>query len=203
MENKLIGDNFLIWLNSNYDRLKGKLQAYCKDKGFIFDEDIFGETYLRIYETILKNGLKDSSDAGFENYLFKSFKLNLKREKQYSRVRKRNHNINDDDINRLYEEWFNGNNDSTKSKLVRDLWVDFTTLYILHKVDDNFDAEHFSLFRDKFLLKMTYKQLYKKYQDIKHIRDKVVNVQNWLKSNVNRNEIKEAFLKAYDDVINF
>ena len=202
MTNEQLAKKFLQYVNDNYDQLKIKHTAYCRNKMDKFDEDIFCETYLKIYETIVKNGLKDSSDYGFESYIFKSFKQNMKREGQYSRVKKRD-DLNSDKIEKVYENWYNENNSATREKLIHDLWVDFSALYLLHQVELNFDSESFMLFRDKFLQSLTYKQLYAKHPNVKHIRDKVVMVQSWLRINVKKEDIKSAFVKMYHELINF
>ena len=148
-----------------------------------------------------KGKLNDTSNQGIENYFFRSFKQNLQREKQYCRVSKRDLNYHSDNINEVYEEWYNENNSPAKTKLLNDLWKDFATLYILTRVEDNFDAEHFRLFRLKYLIpQMTYKKLQEKTQ-AKKCRQKVVDVKNWVKDNVTKQEIKKVFTLMYGDLI--
>lgn len=196
MTNDEQATNFLRWLNINYDYQLNKLKAFCNDKQYKWDDDIFSSTYLNIYELILKNGLKDPSDNGFDNYLFIAFKTNLKREGQYSRNAKRKET---DNLNIKYEEYFNRNNDSEEVKLISDLKKDFTVLYILKAVEENFPPEHFYIFRLKFFENLTYKELIER-TGTKSARTKFLDVKSWLKENIKRKDIDKAFEKKYGDL---
>ena len=193
---------FINYINDHYQTLKNKYRRFCIEKQYDWDEDIFSDTILSCYTAIEKKGsLNDKTNQGIENYFFRSFKQNLQREKQYCRVSKRDMNYNSDNINEVYEEWYNENNSPAKTKLLNDLWKDFATLYILTKVEDNFDAEHFRLFRLKYLVpSMTYKKLQEKTQ-AKKCRQKVVDVKNWIRDNVSKQEIKQVFTLMYGDLI--
>ncbi len=192
---------FINYINDHYQELKSKYRKFCKEKDYQWDEDIFSDTILSCYTAIeRKGGLDDTTNQGIENYFFRSFKTNLQREKQYCRVSKRDLNYNSDNIFSLYEEWYNENNSPERIKLLSDLWCDFATLYILTKVEDNFDSEHFLLFRLKYLSKLTYKKLQEKTK-AKKCRQKVVNVRAWIRENVTKDEIKKAFEKMYGDLI--
>lgn len=198
--NREIADNYFKWLSKHYNHLKYKYINFCREKGYVWDEDIFSETYLRIYESICRKGLEDTSDQGFDNYTFISFKLNLKRDKMYARNQKRDRNVDSDSINELYESWFNDNNISAMDKVKSDLFKDFSILYIMTVVEDNFDQEDFYLFRIKTLGNLTYKQLQDKTK-IKASRQKVINVKNFLKENVKKEDIKSAFNLMYGNLM--
>ena len=191
-------DKFLKWINDNYQIQKDKLLAFCNDKKYEFDEDIFSDTYLKIYDKILKYGIKDDSDKGFDNYMFISFKVNTLREKQYARNQKRDGNVIN--LSGAYEA-FKNTELSQEEKLKSDLYKDFATLYLLHKAEQQFDQESFYLFKLKVFEKgLTYKQLQEK-TGIKGCRQKVVNVKNWLKENVRQQEVKEEFDNIYGDIL--
>lgn len=188
---------YLNWINENYNKQKNKLIAFCNDKNYQWDEDIFCDTYLKIYDKILKDGIKDDSDKGFDAYTFMSFKINTMREKQYAAVAKRDNNIIN--VGEKYEDYVNQNKFSVKEKLLSDLFKDYAAIYLFKKVEQNFDGEHFYLFRLKtFDKNMTYQRLAEK-TGIKGVRQKVVNVRNWLKANVSKEEIKKAFEEEYGD----
>ena len=70
----------------------------------------------------------------------------------------------------------------------------------MSKVEDNFDQEHFYLFRIKTLGNLTYKQLQQK-TNIKGARQKVIDVKNFLKNNVTKEEINDAFQQMYSDLL--
>ena len=191
-------DKFLKWINDNYQIQKDKLLAFCNDKKYEFDEDIFSDTYLKIYDKILKYGIKDDSDKGFDNYMFISFKINTIRDRQYARNQKRDGNVIN--LSGAYEA-FKNTELSQEEKLKSDLYKDFATLYLLHKAEQQFDQESFYLFKLKVFEKgLTYKQLQEK-TGIKGCRQKVVNVKNWLKENVRQQEVKEEFDNIYGDIL--
>ena len=192
---------FLLYVNNHYNHLKYKYINFCKEHNYVFDEDIFSDTILKCYEAIDKKGkLEDTTDQGIQNYFFISFKMNLKREGQYARNVKRDRNVDSDSINDLYESWYNDNNVSAMEKIKSDLFKDFSVLYIMTCVEDNFDTEHFYLFKLKTLGNLTYKQLQDKTK-IKASRQKVINVKNWLKDNVTKDMIKSAFNAMYGNLM--
>ena len=190
-------DSFLGWLNKHYDEQKNKLIAFCNDKKFNWDEDIFCSTYLKIYEKIMKCGITDDSDNGFDNYLFKSFKTNTMREAQYARNQKRDGNVIN--LTGAYEAYKNTEL-SQQEKLKSDLKKDFTALYLLQMAEQQFDSESFYLFKLKTFEKITYKQLQER-TGIKGVRQKVVNIKNNLKENVTKEEIDKAFNELYGDLL--
>lgn len=194
--NEKQAEKFLQWLNNNYTSQKQKLLAFCNDKKYKFDDDIFSDTYLKIYEKIRASGINDDSEKGFENYLFMAFKQNLHREKLYARNLKRDEN--NANIAALNEMFLNQKL-TQEEKLLSDLRKDFTTLYLMQKVEENFDAEHFYLFRLKTFTGMTYRQLYE-HTGIKGARQKVVAVKNWLKENVTKQEVDKVFNALYGNL---
>lgn len=194
-------NKYLQWLEKNYEGQKKKLQSYCLSSGITWDEDVYSDTALKIYEKIDKKGMIDTSDKGFENYLFKAFKTNILRERQYARNALNDDNY-DGEVEQIYDDWYNRENDAEIEKLKKDLWIDYSTLYLLHKVEEHFDDEHCYVFRMKYLMpKMTYKKLGKK-TDIKNIRQKVADVKHWLQDNVSKEEIKKAFINKYGNILN-
>lgn len=195
-------DKFLKHINDNYNLLKNKYRKFCQEKLYDWDEDVFSDTILKCYEAIERKGkLEDTTNQGFENYFFRSFKQNIQREKQYCRVSKRDLNIKDDNIHQLYEEWYNYNKDSSSSKIKSDLFKDFAVLYLMKTVEDNFDTEHFFLFKLKSLIPdMTYKKLQEK-TNVKGTRQKVVDVKNWLKDNVKKDDVRKAFYQMYGNLL--
>lgn len=193
---------FINHINDNYSELKRKFTIATKDLQLELTDDIFQDTILKCYESIERKGkLNDTSPYGIESYLFQSIKMNIRRESQYARNQKRDGNITSDNIYDVYEEWLTHNTSSERTKLINDLYKDFSVLYLLHKVEDNFDSEHFYLFRVKYLNKdMTYKKLQEKTK-CKKVRQKVVDVKVWLKDNVTKEEVKEAFLDIYGNLL--
>lgn len=195
MDNELI---FINYINDHYEELYKRFKAFCLDKNYEFDEDIFQDTILKCYTLIKRKGLEDISDKGIENYFFMSFKQNLQRETQYARNQKRDKNIvnlqgaNETYLNSLLTE---------REKLQADLYKDFATLYLLSKAEEHFDSEHFYLFRLKTFDKtMTYQKLQEK-TGLKGVRQKVVDVKNWLKQNVKQSDVRNEFEAIYGDFL--
>lgn len=194
-------DKFINYINQHYDELKCKYRTFCGLNGYSWDWDIFQDTILKCFDAIAKKGkLLDTTPQGIENYFFIAFKLNIKREGQYARNMKRDLNITSDNINDVYEEWYNSNHTTSRQKLLTDLWTDFSTLYIMNVVENNFPPEDFYLFKLKTLCNMTYKQVQDKTNE-KRVRQRIVDIKNWLRLNVKKDDVKEAFNDIYGDII--
>jgi len=195
-------DRFIKYINDNYQLLKNKYRRFCLEKQYDWDEDVFSDTILKCYDAIKRKGkLEDTSNQGIENYFFRSFKQNIQREKQYCRVSKRDLNVKSDDINMVYENWYNEHKDSAINKIRTDLYKDFAVLYVMHRAEQEFDSEHFYLFKLKSLMPdMTYKKLQAKTH-CTSCRQKVVNVKNWVKQNISKKEINDAFQRIYGNLL--
>ena len=197
-ENEIQGRKFLNWINKNYEEQKQKLKAFCNDKKYEWDEDIFQDCIIKIYNKILKSKLIDDTDKGFDGYFFITFKINTIRSKQYARVAKRDGNVIN--LTGAYEKHKNSEL-TEQEKLKSDLYKDFATIYLLHKAEQQFDQESFYLFKLKTFEKgLTYKQLQSK-TGIKGCRQKVVNIKNWLRDNVKQTDVKEEFDNLYGDIL--
>lgn len=194
-------DKFIDYISQHYDELKCKYRTFCGLNGYSWDWDIFQDTIIKCYDAITKKGkLLDTTPQGMENYFFIAFKLNIKREGQYARVQKRDLNVTSDNINEVYEEWYNENHTTSRQKLLTDLWKDFSTLFIMNVVESNFPEEDFYLFKLKTLCGMTYKQVQEKTQ-AKKVRQRVCDIRNWLKTNVKKEDVKAAFYEIYGNLI--
>lgn len=192
---------FLNYINDHYTQLKNKYFKFCQEKQYTWDEDIFSDTIIKCYESIVKRGIKDKTPQGIENYFFKAFKNNIMNERRYSRIKKRDNNITSDNINELYENWYNSNFSDARVKIINDLFKDFSILYIMMQVESNFDSEHFYLFKVKTLVPdMTFKKLADTTK-IKASRRKTIEVMHWVKDNIKKEEIRTVFFQVYGDLI--
>lgn len=189
---------FINYINDHYKEIYNSFLAFCNNKNYKFDDDIFQDTILKCYNLITKQGyMKDTSEQGMKNYFFMAFKQNLQRETQYARNQKRDGNI----VNlNAANERFQNSKLTQKEKLLNDLRKDFFTLYLLRKVEEHFDGEHFYLFRLKTFTSMTYAKL-AEHTGVKGVRQKVVDVKNYLKNNVSKEEIEKAFEEEYGDLL--
>lgn len=169
--------------------LKPKMKAYCNSMNKQWSEDVFSQTILNCYNAIArKGGLADKTEKGISNYFFNSFYTNIKREALYSRNAKR------DNTNDLFGEYetYQGTNMTESEKVESDLYKDFAVLYLLKRAEQQFDPETFYLFNLKFIGQYTYKQL-QEHVKAKAIRQRVAEVKRWLKENVTKEEIDDAF----------
>lgn len=183
-------DFFLSAASKNYVEFKRKMKAYCTVTQQEWDEDVYGDTITKCYDTIKKQGkLSDRTEAGAMSYLFKSFVTNIKRDKLYARQKKRDSNEN---LTEAYENYLEKTQMTTDEKILSDTKKDFTVLYILLKAKENFDDESFHLFQMKMLGNLTYKQLQQRTSS-RAIRQKVSSVKRWLKENIKKEDIDKAF----------
>ena len=200
-DNSTDQEKFISYVGAHYDSIKGKLKMLCRKNGQPFSEDSYHDVILKCHKAIKKKGkLKDSSPTGMEGYLIRAYfnyEIDLKK---VANVAKRDLNYNSDNINDAYETWYNSNHSDAKEKIKSDMYKDFSCLYLLSKVEDNFDQEHFYLFRVKELVPgMTYKKL-SESTNLKGVRQKVVEVKKWLQENVTKEDITNAFYKMYGDL---
>lgn len=195
-------DIFLRHINDNYGDIQTKVKMLCGKNKQKFDEDMFHEAILRCYNAIVKKGgMNDSSPQGIEGYLIRSYFNLVKEVNRSCAYSRRDHNYTSENINNLYEDWYNSNNLSSREKITNDLFKDFSVLYIMMLVEQNFDQEHYYLFKLKELIPdMTYKKLQEKTK-MKGVRQKVLEVKRWLMANVTKETIREEFFDIYGDII--
>lgn len=195
MANETQARKYLNLANDKYlDYLK-KWRTHIQDKGYDWDEDVYSDTILKVYDNILKNGIKDDSEEGLSNYWFKSFIVNIKREKQYSRNLYRDMNV---DASEELDKEYNGD-DELKLKIRRHIYDDWLSVRLLQIVEQNFTSREFRCFRLYYIVpKMTYEKL----RDLTKIKDckKIVNtIKKWLIENTDKHQLDKEFSKWYDN----
>lgn len=128
--------------------LSGKLYTTNKNKWKTmvdgFDEDIYNDTIIKVYESILKGA---DTQGDLVGYWFKSFKNNLNRNKDYS------HKKNKDDVDVydvLKDKEYEENNVNLYYSTISD---------ILLKVKHQFNKKTFEVFRMYLLCDMSYDKL--------------------------------------------
>ena len=193
---KIVADKWMQVISVRYNEIKEGFTMECRKSMTDFDEDIFHSTIINCYNTIKLKGLTDLTEQGMKNYLFKSFKMNIKREALYMRNAKRDTNISSSDAMSIYEK--NGlNEEITEDKIRKQLFNDYSVVYILNLVEKNFDTISFYCFRLKWLIpKMTYQKL-REITKVKDCKKRCINIMKWLKENVNRGNIMTKFEKEY------
>lgn len=197
MEDNTAVTAYFTCINQNYNNLQQICQDVCKRNGEKYSEDILNDTVIQVHKIILKKGqLDDMSEKGILNYFTRSYVNNLRCEKRYAYHKKRDYNITQEEFNDRYEQSMS----SRQEKIIKDLLEDFSVLYIMKSVELNFDAEHFYLFKLKTLCNKTYKQIYDQTK-IKKSRDKIIEVNRWVRANLTRDVIKKEFYEIYGDLI--
>ncbi len=193
---------FINYINDHYKEVGDTLKILCGQRQQKFDEDTFHESLLRCHRAIDKKGyLQDKSPYGITSYLIRAYFNLITENKRAACNKKRDMNYNSDNIGGLYEDYYNSNFTDARQKVISDMFKDFSTLYIIMLVENNFDSEHLYLFKMKELIPdMTYKKLQEKTK-LKAVRQKVVEVKNWLKANVTKEMIKEEFFSIYGELI--
>ena len=166
-----------------------------------YDKDAFQESIVKCYTYIKKKvKMKDTSPYGIESYLIRTYLNYIKEIKRSAQTAKRDFNYNSDNIGEIYERFYNANNDTAKVKIASDLFKDFSILYIMTQVEDNFDQESFYLYRLKTLSNLTYQQIAQKTQN-KGSRQKILEVKEWVKNNIFKDDVRKAFNIIYSDLI--
>lgn len=193
---KIVADKWMEVISLRYNEIKEGFTMECRKTMTEFNEDIFHSTILNCYNTIKLKGLTDLTEQGMKNYLFRSFKMNTKREALYMRNARRDNNISGVDAMSVYEK--NGLEDETTEEKVRkQLLDDYSVVYILNMVENNFDMISFYCFRLKWLIpKMTYQRL-REITKVKDCKKRCIDIMKWLKENVNKEDILTEFEKEY------
>ena len=73
---------------------------------------------------------------------------------------------------------------------------DYSLIYILEQVENNFDTITFYCFRLKTMLPCTYQRL-RELTKVKDCKKRVVKVNKWLRENMTRQDIYNAFISDY------
>ena len=190
-------DVYFTCLTKNYNNLKQVCKDVCKRNQEQYSEDTLNDTVIQIHKIIQKKGkLDDMSDNGIMRYFVRSYVNNLRMEKRYAYHKKRDYNITQEEFNDRYEQSLS----SKRDKIIKDLLEDFSVLYIMKLVELNFPPEQLYLYKLKMICNKTYKQIHDETK-IKKSRDKIIEVNKWVKQNLTRDVIKKEFFEIYGDLI--
>ena len=173
-----------------YEEYKKKYFKMFSDLNYNFTEDIFNDTIIACYNSIARNNIKDKSLQGYRNYLFRSIKINVNAISNYD---KRKDVV--DDLTALAEQYEN-QGEATYNKIKKQLFEDYALIYILEQVENNFDTITFHCYRLKTMLPCTYQRL-REITKVKDCKKRVVKVNKWLRENMTRQKIYNAFIHDY------
>ena len=186
-----VADKWLQYIGTIYEEYRMKYFKMANDLNYNVNEDMLNDTILACYNSIARNNLSDTTEQGMRNYLFRAFKINLNAVSNYD---KRKDVV--DDLTALAEQYEN-QGEATYNKIKKQLFEDYSLIYILEQVENNFDTISFNVFRLKTMLE---KCTYQKLRDITKVRDckkRVVKVMKWIRENITKQEILTNFKKTY------
>ena len=197
MEDNTAVTAYFTCISQNYNNLKQVCKDVCKRNKEQYSEDALNDTVIQVHKIIQKKGkLDDMSDNGIMRYFVRSYVNNLRMEKRYAYHKKRDYNITQEEFNDRYEQSLS----SKRDKIIKDLLEDFSVLYIMKLVEFNFSPEQLYLYKLKMICNKTYKQIHDETR-IKKSRDKIIEVNKWVKHNLTRDVIKKEFFDIYGDLI--
>lgn len=187
---KDVADKWLQYIGTIYEEYRMKYFKMANNLNYNVNEDMLNDTILACYNSIARNNLSDTTEQGMRNYLFRAFKVNLNAISNYD---KRKDVV--DDLSALAEQYEN-QGEATYNKIKKQLLEDYSVIYLLNKVEDNFDTISFHCYRLKTMIPCTYQKL----RDITKVRDckkRVVKVMKWIRENITEKEILTNFKKQY------
>lgn len=187
---KDVADKWLQYIGTIYEEYRKKYFKMANDLNYKVSEDMLNDTILSCYNSIARNNLSDTTEQGMRNYLFRAFKVNLNAVSNYD---KRKDVV--DDLSALAEQ--NDNQGEATYKLIKkQLLDDYSLIYIFEMVENNFDTITFHCFRLKTMLPCTYQKL-REITKIKDCKKRVIKVNRWLRENMTRQDIYNAFIHDY------
>lgn len=185
---------FLEIAGRYYEDNKKKWRKYYEDNDMEFDEDIYGDSIIKVHKYLQTHTLTDDSEQGFLNYWFRSFNTNIRREKQYARYTA---TVYGKDLAK--ESDSQPQLDETKEdKVRRHIFDDWVVIRVFQLVEKEFDEISFRCFRLYYILpKMTYAKL-REVTKVPDCKKRVVAIKHWLDKNISTAELKREFKKYYD-----
>ena len=187
---KDVADKWLQYIGTIYEEYRMKYFKMANDLNYNVNEDMLNDTILACYNSIARNNLSDTTEQGMRNYLFRAFKINLNAVSNYD---KRKDVV--DDLTALAEQ-YETQGEATYCKIKKQLFEDYVLIYILEQVENNFDTITFHCFRLKTMLPCTYQRL-REITKVKDAKKRVVKVNKWLRENMTRQDIYNAFISDY------
>ena len=162
---------FLDLTATLYEKNKEKWSGLLKSVGLVFDEDIYNDTIIKVYDKMMADEETDqTTEDELIGYWYQSFKNNIMRNKQYSYNSKRD---DCDVIDLLKNEEY----------IITTPHITFTTIrYLLNKVKEEYNQKDYHLFKMYYLTTLTYDEL--SLVVGYDAKSKINKMKNWLKQNV-------------------
>lgn len=162
---------FLDLTSRYYEKNKVKWTGLLKSIGLTFNEDVFNDTIIKVYEKINADEDIDKTEDEIIAYWYQSFVNNIKRDKKYSVNSKRD---DSDVIDLLKNEEYIVESSNLYYPTIR---------YLLNKIMGEYDLKSYHLFKMYYMIPdMTYDELSNAVGC--DVKTKINKMKNWLKSNV-------------------
>lgn len=161
---------FLTISAKYYNEFRDKWTSLLHHIGLSFDEDIYNDTIIRVYDKLMNEEDLDKTEDEVIAYWCKSFINNVKRDKKYSRNRK----VEDIDVIEILKD--------RVCEVESHHLYHITIKYLLEVIKKEFDDSHFQLFKFYYLTNFT-------IDDISevvgyNVKQRIMKMKNWLKKNV-------------------
>lgn len=208
--NKWLADDFMKYIGTIYEEYRHKyMNEFMKSatgSSIKPDEDLFQDSILRVYQTILWNGCdkpvyitedtpEEERHTIYRHKWFIALRQNSTVGLSTDKYRSRRDDNSVVDILKA-EEYT-----SSAKKVMNDIYNDYRTMHLLDLVCRKYDAQTCYCFRIYYLVPgMTYKKL----SNITHMKDaktRVVEVNKYLRDNLDEISagINEGFRTEYPD----
>lgn len=153
-----------------YEQNKDKWEHLLKSIGLSFDEDIYNDTIIKIYDKLVNEEDIEKTEDEIIAYWYQSFVTNIKRDKKYARNAKKD----DRDVIELLKD---------KEYLVGASHLYYPTIrLLLEKVKGEFEETDFQAFKMYYLGGYTFEQV---EDAVGHnAKAKIIKMRKWLKENV-------------------
>lgn len=182
---------FREYIEKKYEAEKLKLKKYCSNKQIKFDEDIFHTTLLKLLEM---TEFQDDTEKGLSNYLFRSFTINLKREKQYARQATRDDNVDDEWIFNFLDSL---EDEELENKLKKDSFISYLTNECLAIVSEKLSKQEFLIFRLYMLTGKKSAEI-ERLTNVRNVRQKIINCKRLIIDMLDFRQLKNNFNKFYE-----
>lgn len=158
---------FLELADRQYQTNKKKWSKLVSDMGYKFDDDVYSDTIIKVYDHIL-NG---DCVGKLEDYWFKSFLNNLKREQGYSRNSKRDDIDVIDYLDRIESDEYN---EDDRLLLVK----------LMSMVEREFDVRSYHCFKLYYMLPNMTIDKVDALTGLGDSKQRIMKIKEWLRKNV-------------------
>lgn len=173
-------------VENNYNDFKKKMKQMCFINHITYSDDVLQETILKVAEMIIKKGLKDTTEKGIMNYLFRSYKLNTYQEHLQNQKKRIDENVDYQTLE--IEDVPYDESHFNYSKLA--------SIYMLNRVKQEFGELTAAIWRLRYMVKINGEELnYKKIKQMTNIQDvrkRIVEVNRYIRDNITEQDIKDA-----------